>query len=50
MRVIDEIKPHALVESNKINKVIFCSGQVFYDLFERRKERKYTVIDSDFTD
>ena len=43
-RVIDETTPQALVESNKIKKVIFCSGQVYYDLFERRKERNYNVI------
>jgi len=43
-RVLYEMTPQELVEEKKIKRVIICAGQVFYDLFERRKERKYNDV------
>jgi len=37
-RVIDEVTPNDFVEASKIKRVVLCSGQVYYDLFEKRKE------------
>jgi len=43
-RVLEEQYPTELVQDSKIKKVILCSGQVYYDLLERRKERKYNDV------
>ncbi len=37
--VIDEVEPDKLVSANKINRVILCSGQVYYDLLQERRNR-----------
>ena len=40
--VIDEID--AEIKSTKVKKVIFCSGKVYYDLLELRREKKIENI------
>jgi 2-oxoglutarate dehydrogenase E1 component len=37
-RTIDETDP--LVEDQKVSRVVLCSGKVYYDLHEARRERK----------
>ncbi len=39
--VIDEIDD---LESSKVRRVVFCSGKVYYDLLERRREQKIEDI------
>ena len=40
--VIDEVDKE--IKSEKVKKVIFCSGKVYYDLIELRRERKIDNI------
>lgn len=42
--VIGEPYTAELDNSQKIKKVIFCSGQVYYDLLEKREELKQKVV------
>lgn len=46
--VIPEHAPHLLDAPEKIKQLIFCSGQVYYDLAERRDQLKRKV-DSDYS-
>jgi 2-oxoglutarate dehydrogenase E1 component len=39
--VIPEIDP---IETKKVRKVIFCSGKIYYELLEKRREQKQTDI------
>lgn len=43
-KVLPEPKPQDIDAPDKVKQVIFCSGQLFYDLINRREELKQKVI------
>jgi len=43
-RVLFEKYPEELVEPAKVKKVIACSGQVYFDLLDARRNNKVNVI------
>lgn len=42
--VIPEAFPQKIDEPSKIKKLIFCSGQLYYDLVEKREQSKVKVV------
>jgi len=40
-RVLLESHQKDLVQPQQIKKVVFCTGQVYYDLLETRKKKEY---------
>jgi 2-oxoglutarate dehydrogenase E1 component len=41
-RVIGEIEPQLINSPERVERLIFCSGKVYYDLLEERRAKKYT--------
>jgi len=37
-RVIDEAHPQEITTSDQVKKVVFCSGKIYYELLEKRRE------------
>lgn len=42
-KIYAETYPESLVEPKDIRRVLICSGQVYYDLLERRRDENINV-------
>ena len=44
-RVIEEVFPEEIEsEPEKIERVVICTGQVYYDILEKRREMKFKTM------